>query len=564
MLKGLHEDENPLHLEQGELVRAENVERRGETVGTRSGTVLDDEDYDVQLDEGNDIQGIFERRVNFDAGRQLLVVAQHAASGDDVWTDATTRIASASNATISDSTTVQGNTWTFTEHNNNVFAAGGLRGASGASAGNDDMWWYDGTTITAFSSTGTPILNGAADGTRGLRPTHVFSWRGYLLINGLRGGTLAGDNPACSRYHDFGTDPTNPANWSAGNTLGFSATRPGVDAFGPTYTTGFGAYTDANGQWLLVLTNKALFAYLLDIAEDFVFHDSISNGCVHQNAFVTLGVDSGDAVYASSYGIHSLRQSQQFSGRSNSFLSWKIRKTWATVNQSRLQTIVGAYDSINGRVIFAVPTGSSTVPDKLLVLDVKDQRELSAENARWYVWQMRGFNITSLFYGRTTANAQRLYFGTDDGRVGYFSSETLTDLGSVGGSAENFPCVVQTRHDTEGILQMEKQMGDTYVVVTAGTTGDYNVNYRTIFDFGRSTAAYRNIRLSGGALLTLPATLPVTLAGSPIPRPSRVYTVGSGQTISHEINASSSNPFYVSSIDYNVMVAGEGLVDEAA
>jgi hypothetical protein len=137
-------------------------------------------------------------------------------------------------------------------------------------------------------------------------------------------------------------------------------------------------------------------------------------------------------------------------------------------------------------------------------------------------------------------------------------------MGAVGGSATDYPCTLQTRHDSEGVLQLEKQMGDVYVAVTGRATGDYNINYRTIFDFGRSNANIRDLRIVTGSSLTLPVTLPATLGGDLLPRASRVYATGSGQTISHEISASSSSAFYVSSIDYNVMVSGEGFVDEAA
>jgi len=553
-LRGLNEDENPHSLEQGELVQAMNIAKRGVSVGTRPGTRRPSDEFVTAITDALPVQGLVEYRQDFDTGRRLIALANHT-TGDTNFLhyNSNSRITTAA-VTL---TAANANQWVFAEFRNRLYGAGGPRAAV---AGNDNFWHWDGNVANPI--TALAITAGAADAGNGLRPMVVFGFRNYLLVNGLRGGTLAGDNPSCTRYCDFGTDPTVAANWNSGNTLGYSATRPGVDSFGATFTTGMAQYADNEGSWLIVLTNKALFSYQLNVASDFIFSDSVSNGCVHQLAFVSLGVDSGDAVYVSEYGIHSLRQSQAHGAKANEFLSWKIRRTFSTLNVSRSQQIVGAYDHVNGFVVFAIPTGSSTVNDTLLVLDVQggsgNREPLTAESATWYVWRMTGFSISQLFYGRDTTGAPRLYFGTTTGDIGHFTRSLYSDL------AAAYDCRLQTRHDALGSVALEKTLGDTYVTITPGAS--YSVQYRTIFDYGLRTKPVESLRLpTGGVVLTLPFILPAIIGGAETTGDSKLYGTGSGQTISHEISHfAAEEPFFVSGIETEVEVSAHETGDQRA
>ena len=151
---------------------------------------------------------------------------------------------------------------------------------------------------------------------------------------------------------------------------------------------GVASYRGRQGDWLIILADKALYSVQLEDTDDFMITDAIGNGCVNQRAFVSLGIDSGDAIYMSRFGIHSLRQSQAFGTKENKFLSWKIRSTFGTLNRALVDKSIGVYDPQNGLVVFAVSTGWNTAHDTLAVL-VPTSNDMSIpDNQNWYTRQL--------------------------------------------------------------------------------------------------------------------------------------------------------------------------------
>lgn len=555
-LRGLHEDENPHHLTRGDLVVADNAARYGNDVGTRPGTVAlgAAEDYANQLGGSKPIQGAYEWRSDFDANRKLVVVAEQGGTSEMVWSDdGTVYPLPGTPPTI---TAGQDNRWTFADHLNELYAAGG--------AATDDFWHLDPSTTT---NNPTRILLPVSAGSTP-RPQYVYSWRNYLLVNGLRGGTVADNNPTVSRFCTFASDPTVAANWPVGNTIGFSATRKGIDAYGTNYATGFSSYRDNEGDFLLILGNKNITAAVLDPANDFQVTDAIATGCVGQRAFVSLGLDSGDAVYMSERGVHSLRQSQQHGVKEDRFLSWKIRSTFATLNKNRFKHVVSAFDHINGRVVFAVSTGSNSAHDLLLVLDLDEQSQLNSETALWYKWQISGgMKINEMFFARdgTSNNDWHLYFFSTDGRVGRFSSDVFSDIDGAG-SAYPYRFAIQTNHEAEGDILHRKGLGDVMITLQPG--GDYMPAYRTIFDYGARSSGVQNLDMASAASAKWGVGPPATVWGgfewgsAKAVHDEKVYGTGSGRTISHEISHAGENqPVRISRIDQNIRLSGEDAGD---
>jgi hypothetical protein len=402
-MRGLNEDEDPHALDPSDLVKAENVARYGRMTGTRPGTVRPSsgEDYENANDEAKPIQGIYEWRADRDADRKLLAVAEHtdfAAAG--VFYQDNARFADGGTLTVG-----ADNIWHMTEHNDLIWGAGG--------AATDSFWHLDpSNAANAPTAVALPVSAGNA------YPKFVISWRNYLLANGFRGNTVADCNPATTRYCTLGADPTVAASWAVGNTIGFNA-------FGDNYTTGFSTYRDNNGDYLIILGNKKLQSVVLNPLNAFQVTDAIENGCVSQRAYVSLGLDSGEAVYMSDRGIHSLRQSQEHGARADSFLSWKIRPTWNTLNRARLEYAVGAYDHVNGWILFAVPTGSNTYNDTILCLDVKDADSLNAKDANWTIWKMTGgIRVQDMKFLRdgTSASNWKMMIATHLGDILYLST----------------------------------------------------------------------------------------------------------------------------------------------
>jgi hypothetical protein len=544
ILRGLNEDEDPHALDPADLVKATNVARWGTMVGTRPGTVRPSsgEDYESAFDDGKPIQGMYEWRSDFDANRKLLCVAEDtdfAASG--VFYEDDSRFADGATISIG-----VNNIWHMTEHNNLVWGAGG--------AATDSFWHLDpSNAANAPTALAIPCSAGTA------YPSYVISWRNYLLANGFRGNTVADCNPSTTRFCTLGSDPTVAASWAPGNTIGFSA-------YGDNFTTGFGTYRDNAGDYLIILGNKKLQAAVLNPFNAFQVTDAIENGCVSQRAYVSLGLDSGEAVYISDKGIHSLRQSQEHGARTDTFLSWKIRPTFASLNRSRLKYSVGVYDHINGWVLLAVPSGSNNYNDTILCLDVKSKESLSSKDAMWYVWKTRGgIRIQDMKFLRDSSGDWKVVIATHLGDVLYLSSDTFSDISVDGSTSGIYETEIQTAHNDYGSTLTTKRIGDVMVALRPG--GDHEPQFKTVFDYGARTSGTRGISMAVPTASTWGSAVWGTAAWgeSTSIRSEKVYAAGAGRTIGFNIyHSGDDEPWRVSKIDHQVKLLGEDIGDVAS
>ena len=538
---GLNQNENPHAVPTGDLVEARNVIHRGDTLGSRPGLVLEatGKQYAAVTTGTNPIQGLHEHREGVDAGRHLLAVGDDGFTQNVFYEDA---------SLIPNSATITGgadNVWTFASHNNITYAAGG------ASA--DHFWSFDGNT--GVGATQIDVVDSSAVT---MLPNYVFAWRNYLFLGGFNPATPTSDNNASSvRFPDFASDPTVAANWKVGNTIGFTA-------YGKSHNTGISSYRDNSGDYLMLLYNDHIQTVNLDPTSGFLVpffvSDKISNGCVSQRAYVDLGVDAGDAIYMSERGFHSLRQSQEHGNKADKFLSWKIRPFMKALNRDRMKYAVGAYDFQNGYVLFAVSTGSSTVHDVILCLDVKNAEPITADNARWSIWYISGSkNINELKYLRDEDNVWRMYYGTTTGEVGYFDDDTFADLGSP------YQVKFQTSHDAAGGTSSNKNLGD--VTVTIGPSGTYQPTMKFHFDYGRKISTKRLVEMpsaSGDVWGT--GEWGSAEWGTTVDLwDKKIYGSGSGSTVGFSVeHAAADEPFFVSSIDYQLRLVGEDTGDSSS
>jgi len=534
---GVNEDENPNSVGKDELTIAYNTWKRGTTKGTRPGAIREVTSYTANVT--GPVQGGVEYRFANDASRFLVVVA-----GGDVLTDSTpTSIQGAGVIT-----TGAANTWTFAQHRQRVYGAGGAAG---------DWFWYWGGTgnITQVG----PLVDLSAVA---IYPRYVIQKWNRLFTSGFRfaGGTLPTDasaNPMVARYSALNDGTV----WPTGSTIGGLSTIGGFSGDGDEFLTGFGEFVDNEGDWLLALSNKRLYAISQtgNAAAPFTVsagRGAIQNGCVHQNAFVSLGLDSGDAVYLSSQGIHSLRQSQEYGALERTFLSWKIRRTFETFNQAQLAGAVGTYWRERGVVLFFVPTGTDSQNLLGLCLDVKGKKALTAETAEWDFWELGGATasirgVNALWPGRTAAGDYVIYGGNENGDVVEFSDSTFSDLGVA--YSVNF----RTRHEDFGDLTSRKGVGDIYIV--AQPEGTYRPTHRLIFDYGIRTGKARQFNLGEPGFIMGTSLLGTGVLGATNPTTvSKLHGLGSGFTIAHDFSHNAVNQeFYVTSVDTQVRVFGE-------
>lgn len=480
---GLNEDENPDALQPGDLIQALNLQWRGRTVGTRPGLERAD-DYASAINGDAAVVGIYDYRRNNDANRDLV-----AASGGNLVTgpaggDVLDKVTNSVAITAGDT-----NYWVFATHSGNLYAAGG--------GTQDDFAKWTGSG--ALTSVTINNLSAAA-----LSPSYVFEKWNYLWAAGFTlqsNGALATDassNPMVARFSSL----NQPDDWPAGNSIGGSSAIGGLSSYGGEYITGFGDFTDNSGDWLLILTNRRIYQVLQDPDPLKLFFVSpgrgaIANGCVHQRAFVSLGLDSSEAVYLSRNGIHSLRQSQQFGPQEDKFLSWKIRNTFKQINFARIGQATGAYDRRNGRVIFAVPYLTSTVNNLLLVLDIKDTDELTAQSAKWSVWFLAGSTAdaraaNTLYAGIGDDSIDYIYCGNNEGDLTRFSDDTVfSDLGS------SYTATLQTHHENFNQIGVEKILGDVHLLIQPG--GSYKPVLVPIFDYGTDFGLPQDIAMPPNA-----------------------------------------------------------------
>ena len=544
---GLNQNENPHAIPPNDLIKAPNVVHRGDDLGTRPGAILEKtgKQYAAATTGAQPIQGLHEHRENVDAGRHLLAVGWDGVgsgaqpNGQNVFFDDASLLPDS--ATINEG---QDFVWTFATHNNNTFAAGGKTRA-------DSFWYFDGNT-----GTGATAIAAVDSGAVALYPSFVHAWRNYLFIGGLNPATpLADNNASTVRFADFASDPTVATNWKTGNTIGFTA-------YGKSHNTGITNFRDNSGDYLLLLYNDHIETVRLDPQSGFnvpfFINDKIANGCVNQRAYISLGLDAGDAIYVSERGIHTLQQSQQYGEKADTFISWKIRPFFKTLNRDRLKYTVGAYDFRNGRVVIAMSTGSNSAHDVIACLDVKRDEKITAKNARWTFWTLGGSKfVNELKMLRDEDNVPRLYFGTTTGEVGYFDDDTFTDLGS------SYTSEFQTAHDSWGSTATQKNIGDVTVTLSPG--GTYKPTMRLHFDYGRKVSTPRLLTMpspAGGKFGTAVFGVDVFGSDSAV-RDEKVYGSGSGRTVGFSVSHAG-QPFFVSSIDYQGRVVGEDTGDTAS
>lgn len=541
MLGGLVEEEHPTAVRPTDLLRARNVARKGRTTGTRPGVTLTDASYDAAISGTPGIQGIYEFRYNRDASRSLVAIADGA-----IHTSDTVTLNKATNSVVV--STGDNYHWTFATHANRMYAAGG-------NFGTDSVWWWDGSADPdIFDLTAMSITSGAR---------YVFQKWNFLFLGGL-GGTDYYSNPLVARYHNFGTDPADPINWPRANVIPgqLLGENFGPGSYGSEYNTGFGSFQDNRNDFLLFLTNKRLISFAPNLqatgsSSAFVMAEAIDTGCVGQNAFVNLGLDVGDAVYMSQDGIHSLVQSKEYGNRTSSYLSWPIRKTFDSLNRSRLKYATGTYWPNEGLVLFLVSTGTSSTHNLILCMDIKDAERITPDTVRWYKWDFSGITPNFITVGRGTDDAPYVYMGDLAGRVMRFGRNVYNDMGA--GIATD----IITKNDDFGMPHKQKTIGDTFLALQGN--GQYSISYQAILDDGQTTGLSSALQSPGGGTLWNGSTWGGGYWGSNEGTiRHRVSNVGSSPTIAHRLyHATADQPFWLCSLSQELFVSGPTTDSEA-
>ena len=280
-LRGLNEDETSEQLNPLDLTEALNTARYGSSYGTRPGiayetTTVATGNYTTTVAAGL-VQGGIEMGIRTNATDNWLISVVNG----NVYYDSCSGALTKTGVTIS--TTGR---WTFAQYNGSLYGAGGANG--------DNIWsWAGGTGDALANITFQSDTNGDGVGDTSIDAKYILEKWNYLFLAGMN-GSQADDNPMVVRYSALG-DPTT---WPVGNSIGGTSSIGGFDAYGGNTITGLAEFSAASREWVLVLTRKRIYSVvqLPDPETPFHVDDTIANGCVAQQAFVSLGVDSGDAI----------------------------------------------------------------------------------------------------------------------------------------------------------------------------------------------------------------------------------------------------------------------------
>ena len=540
---GLVEEEHPLGRRPTDLIEARNCMRKGHMLGTRPGLELGDASYDAARTGAPGCQGFYEMRLDKDANRDLIsvfdgnVYLDHDGSALDKATDSV------------QITTGDDYFWTFAAYQNKVFATGGKLTATV-----DDPWHWNGNPASKLT-----VLDIAGIGLS-LSAQYVFSKWNFLFFSGMNGTTFS-DNPLSWRYNDYASDATLAASWPTSNTLPgqLLGENFGPGSYGGEYSTGMGSFTDNKNDFLLLLTNRRIVAMapnlsLTSNADAFAMSDGVDIGCVSQRAFVNLGQDVGDSVYLSSNGVHSFAQSKEFGNRVGEYLSWPIRNTFAGLNKSRLKYASGAYWPTEGVVLWLVSSGSSTTHNKILCLDIRGAKTLTADECKWYVWDVAsGITLNCLGVARGSDDKPYIYAGDLQGRLMRFERDSYTDATS------KITVSIQTANDDFGIPNKQKTVGDTYLLMQGD--GSYRVRHTLVLNDGQTTGKVTSLSVPQSGSLWGTAIWGTSYwASDNATERQRVYGVGTSPTIGHKFfHDGAGQPFWIGSLTQEAFVSGPTL-----
>ena len=532
----LNEDRNPGELKPGELTLALNCGQTGNFFGTRPGLALEasGNDYDAPVEGAAPISAIYEFQDRSDGGNLLVATNDNIYYGEAVGEilDKTTN-----SITINTAKDVR---WTFAEHKGNMYGCGGEAG--------DFIFKWDGNTGNALTRV-TFQNSSAAD----IDAQFIHQQYNYGFIAGMN-GTAAEDNPMVVRYSALNDLDT----WPAGNTIGGDSAIGGLDSFGNNEITGLAEHQDNNGHWMMILTKRRLYPVVENPSHlaPFLVQPPVQNGCVSHEAFVPLGLDSGDAIYMSDNGIHSLRQSQQHGSRADRFLSWPIRNTFQSLNRSRLKFSTGVYDPVEGRVLFSVAEGSDTDQKVILAMEIKDVDDINVDTVRWRIWRPVSINANYLALARDPSDTPTVYLGDTVGNAYRFQTTTFTDAGSA------YNVEWRTNHESLGSPGSTKSIGDVYIDAAPG--GAYAAQLRYYFDYGRRIIGPDNIQLSPTETNNWGPTGGMIWGQSlwsnesDLIEQKKLYGRGAGHNFGFGFFHNGSNePFYVTDFEAQVRLFGE-------
>lgn len=271
--------------------------------------------------------------------------------------------------------------------------------------GTENIHSWDGTSVTTNSSLtdlGASIPSGK----------YLIWWKNYMFLAGAT--ALSGTSyPSRVWFSNLG----DPDTWTTGTDyfdVNLSDGQP---------ITGIGVLED----YLVIFKEKSIWVMTGDSPADWKISSSNNNlvnvfngvGCVSHRSIVQVG---NDLWFLSDDGIRSLRRNAEGTTPQMGIVSADIQTTIDSINPSASDKACAML--FNKRVYFAIPTGSSTYNDVVMVADTRITKE-NIDNPHPWV-KYTGWNA-SVFEVYEPSNTRQLYFGEGSGDSLTFQAETGTN-----------------------------------------------------------------------------------------------------------------------------------------
>lgn len=242
-------------------------------------------------------------------------------------------------------------TW-FTQANNKVYILNGT----------DNAMSYDGTTLTDLGNTTYP------------KGKYAAFWKNYMFIcgDGVLNSTTYNSRVWFSNLGDPDTFTT------------------GTDYFDVNKSDGQDITGIASlGEFLVIFKRKSIYIMSGSNPDAWKLSGSVNNlsqiangiGCVSAKSIVQVG---NDLWFMSDDGVRSVRRNEEGSIPLMGLVSGNVNGTIDTINWTYAHRIAGVY--FDNKVYMAIPTGTSTTNDTVLVANTRIQLDKPFNPHPWFVY----------------------------------------------------------------------------------------------------------------------------------------------------------------------------------
>lgn len=261
----------------------------------------------------------------------------------------------------------------------------------------------DGTNVAkTWSGTATGTISAAATGAS-FGETHL----NRLFLTGITGAMSRVDYSAAGSYTD----------WTSASTDQFN-----VEQNNGQNITGIKSYSRNE---LLIFKERSFFKLVgFDKSSFNLITVDRNVGCLcHRAIKVFKGSTSGGlAIWPAYDGLY------VYDGGSTKKISGYMQTTWDTINRTKYRLINATLDDDKGRYIISFATGSSTVCDKMLVVDLLHPFQ-DDNGLHFPIWKWTSASQALNTEIISSTNVQRIVFGASAGKKNYFG-RIYSDSGS--------------------------------------------------------------------------------------------------------------------------------------